>query len=71
MHDFSEQNFDITNYSSVVSSIAFPKCTQFFNNCLVELSLIINKCRAKLKVIISENYYILLIKRYILLGDNL
>ncbi len=56
MHGFSEQNVDITNDSSVVSSIAFSKCTQFFNNCLGQLSLIITQSRAKLKVIISENY---------------
>ncbi len=39
--------FDATNYSSVISSIAFSKCTKFFNNCLIELSLIITKSRAK------------------------
>ncbi len=56
MYGFSEQHFDVNNYSSVISSIAFSKCTQFFNNCLIELSLIITKSRAKLKVISSENY---------------
>ncbi len=56
MYDFSEQNVDVTNYSSVISSIAFSKCTKFFNNCLIEPSLIITKSRAKLKVILSENY---------------
>ncbi len=55
---FSEQNFDVTNYSSVISSIAFSKYTKFFDNCLIELSLIITKSRAKLKVILSENYCI-------------
>ncbi len=53
---FSEQNFYVTNYSSVISSIAFSKCTKFFNNCLIERALIITKPRAKLKVILSENY---------------
>ncbi len=55
MYGFSEQNFDLTNYSSVISSISFSKCTKFFNNCLIELSLIITKSRAKPKVILSEN----------------
>ncbi len=41
MYGLSEQNFDATNYSSVISSSAFSKCTNFFNNCLIELSLII------------------------------
>ncbi len=53
MYVFSERTFDISNYSSVISSIAFSK---FFNNCLIEPSLIITKSRAKLKVILSENY---------------
>ncbi len=50
MYDFSEKNVDVTNYSSVISSIAFSKCTKFLNNCLIEPSLIITKSRAKLKV---------------------
>ncbi len=58
MYGFSEQNFDVTNYSSVISSITFSKCTKFFNNCLIELSLIITKSRAKLKVMLSESYCI-------------
>ncbi len=58
MYGFSERNVDVTNYSSVISSIAFSKCTKFFNNCLIELSLIITKSRAKLKFILSENYCI-------------
>ncbi len=32
MYGFPEQNFDVTNYSSVISSIAFSKCTKFFDN---------------------------------------
>ncbi len=56
MYGFAEQNFDVTNYPSVISSIAFSKYTKFFDNCLIELSLIITKSRAKLKVILSENY---------------
>ncbi len=52
--------FDVRNYSSVISRIAFSKCTKFFNNYLIEPSLIITKSRAKLKVILSENYCILL-----------
>ncbi len=56
MFGFSEQNFDVTNYSSVISSIAFSKCTNFFNDCLIELSLSFTKSRAKLKVTLSENY---------------
>ncbi len=59
MYGFSEQNFDVTNYSSVISSIAFSKFTKFFNNCLTEPTLIITKSRAKLNVILSENYCIL------------
>ncbi len=55
MYGFSEQNFDVTNYSSVISSIAFSKCTKFFGNCLMEPSLIITKSRAKLKVILDKN----------------
>ncbi len=55
---FSERPFDISNYSSAISSIAFSKYTKFFNNCLIEPSLIITKSRAKLKVILSENYCI-------------
>ncbi len=58
MFGFSEQNFDVTNYSSVISSISFSKFTKFFNNCLIEPALIITKSRAKLKVILSENYCI-------------
>ncbi len=58
MNGLSEQNLDVTNYSSVISSIALSKCTKFFNNCLIELSLIITKSRAKLKVILNENYCI-------------
>ncbi len=54
MCGFSEQNYDVTNYSSIISSIAFSKCTKFFNNCLIELALIITKSRAKLKVILSD-----------------
>ncbi len=54
MYGFPEQNFDVTNYSSVISSIAFSKCTKFFDNCLIELSLTITKSRAKLKVILSK-----------------
>ncbi len=53
---FSERTFDVSNYPSAISSIAFSKCTKFFNNCLIEPSLIITKSRAKLKVILSENY---------------
>ncbi len=53
---FSERTFDVSNYSSAISSIAFSKCTKFFNYCLIEPSLIITKSRAKLKVILSENY---------------
>ncbi len=53
---FSEQNFDVNNYSTVISSIALSKCTTFFDNYLIELSLIITKSRAKLKVILSKNY---------------
>ncbi len=62
---FSERTFDVNNYSSSISSVAFSKCTKFFNNCLKEPSLIITKSRAKLKVILSENYciYFLLISR--------
>ncbi len=56
MYGFSEQNVDVTNYSSVISSIAFSKLTKFFNNCLIEPALIITKSRAKPKVILSENY---------------
>ncbi len=56
MYGFSEQNVDVTNYSSVISSIAFSKFTKFFKNCLIEPALIITKSRAKLKVILSENY---------------
>ncbi len=56
MYVFSERAFDVSNYSSAISSIAFSKCTKFFNNCLKEPSLIITKSRAKLKVILSENY---------------
>ncbi len=33
MYGNSEQNCDLANYSSVISSIAFSKCTKFFNNC--------------------------------------
>ncbi len=55
---FSEQTFDVSNYSSVISSITFSECTKFFNNCLIEPSLIIIKSRAKLKAILSENYCI-------------
>ncbi len=62
MYGFSEQNFDVTNYSSVISSIAFSKFTKFFNNCLIEPALIITKSRAKLKVILSENYCTLVIE---------
>ncbi len=62
MYGFAEQNFDVTNYSSVISSIAFSKRTKFFNNCLIELSLISTKSRAKLKGILSENYCKLLTK---------
>ncbi len=51
MCGFCEQNFDVTNCSFVISSIAFSKCTQVYNNCVIELSLIITKSRAKLKVI--------------------
>ncbi len=58
MYGFSKQNVDVANYSSVISSNAFSKCTKFFNNCLIELSLIITKFCAKLKVILSENYCI-------------
>ncbi len=58
MYDFTE-NVDVTNYSSVISSIAFSKCTKFFNNYLIEASLIITKSRAKLKVILSEKYCII------------
>ncbi len=58
MYDFSGQNVDMINYSSVISSIAFSNCTKFFNNCLIERSLIITKYRAKPKVILSENYCI-------------
>ncbi len=62
MYVFSERTFDVSNYSSVISiivySIAFSKCTKFFNDCLIEPSLIITKSRAKLKVILSENYCI-------------
>ncbi len=53
---FSERTFDVSNYSSAISSIAFSKCTTFFNNCLIEPSLIITKSPTKLKVISSENY---------------
>ncbi len=60
MYVFSERTFDVSNYSSAISSIAFSKCTKFFNNCLIEPPLIITKSRAKLKVILSENYCILL-----------
>ncbi len=49
---FSEQTFDLTNYFCDISSMAF----YFFNNCLIELSLIITKSRAKLQVILSEIY---------------
>ncbi len=56
IYGFSEQNFDVTNYSSVIISITFSKCTKFFNNCLIEPALFITKSRAKLKVILSENY---------------
>ncbi len=56
--NFSERTFDVSNYSSAISSIAFSKCTKFFKNCLIEPSLIITKSRAKLKVILSENYCI-------------
>ncbi len=56
MYGFSEKNVDVTNYSSVISSIEFSKFTKFFNNCLIEPELIITKSRAKLKVILSENY---------------
>ncbi len=59
MYGISEQNFDATNYSSVISIKAFSKCCKFFNNCLLELSLIITESRAKLKVIFSENYCII------------
>ncbi len=61
MYGFSEQNVDVTNYSSVISSIAFSKFTKFINNCLIEPALIITKSRAKLKVILSENYCILIL----------
>ncbi len=56
MFGFSEQNVDVTNYSSVISSIASSKFIKFFNNCLIEPALIITKSRAKPKVILSENY---------------
>ncbi len=59
MYVFSERTFDVSNYSSALSSIAFSKCTKFLNNCLIEPSLIITKSCAKLKVIFSENYCIL------------
>ncbi len=59
MYGISEQNFDATNCSSVISIKAFSKCSKFFNNCLLELSLIITESRAKLKVIFSENYCII------------
>ncbi len=53
---FLNKLFDVSNYSFVISNIAFSKCTKFFNNCLIETSLIITKSRAKLKVILSKNY---------------
>ncbi len=62
MYGFSEQNFDVTNYPSVISSIAFSKCTKFFNNCLIDPALIITKSRAKLKMILSENYCIIVLR---------
>ncbi len=58
IYGFSEQHVDVAIYSSVISSIAFSNCTKFFNNFLISLSLIITKSRAKLKVILSENYCI-------------
>ncbi len=71
MYGFSEQNFDVTNYTSVISSIAFSKCTKFLNNCLIELPLIITKPRAKLNVILSENYCKRNSHIYICIGLNL
>ncbi len=60
MNGISEQHFDATNYSSIISIIAFSKCSKFFNNCLIELSLIITESRAKLKLLFSENYCMIL-----------
>ncbi len=59
----SEQNFDVTNYFSDISTMAFSKCTKFFNNCLIELSLITTKSRAKLQVILSEIHRIISIMK--------
>ncbi len=53
MYVFPERHFDVNNYSYAISSIAFSKCTKFFNNCLIEPSVIITKSRAKPKVILS------------------
>ncbi len=60
MYIFSERTFGVSNYSIVISSVAFSKCTKFFNNCLIEPSLIITKSHPKLKVILSENYCMLI-----------
>ncbi len=58
MYIFSERTFGVSNYSIVISSVTFSKCTKFFNNCLIEPSLIITKSHPKLKVILSEKYCI-------------
>ncbi len=71
MYGFSEQNFDVTSCTSVISSIAFSKCTKFFNTCLIELPRIITKSRAELNVILNENYCIRKSHVYICIGLNL
>ncbi len=56
MYGFVEQNFGVANYVYDISSMAFSKCTKFFNSCLIGLSLIITKSRAKLQVILRKIY---------------
>ncbi len=53
---FSEQNVGVTIYFYYISSMLFSKFTEFFSNCLIELSLILTKSRTKLQVIFSEIY---------------
>ncbi len=58
MCEFSEQNVGVTICFYDISSMLLSKCTKFFSNCLIELSLILTKSRAKHQVIFSEIYCI-------------